>query len=168
MTGHARSPDSRHAGAEFADERPGRPDDPLGGMGQSIFGKSECGPYRPRVEARPRGRGSAASRNASASHPKVAPKDTSRVADSEGFERCPVHRPQPRASREAQPVERSQVHRPKPIFRPRSLALIDLRRTERSKSRRTKPATRKEASRAQDGSGAASGGRTEGRQRPIP
>jgi len=73
-------------GAEFEDERPDRPDDPLGRIGHSIFGKSECGQSRSRVEARPRGRGSAALEHAAAPNTKVAPKDASRVADSAGSE----------------------------------------------------------------------------------
>jgi hypothetical protein len=73
----------------------------------------------------------------------------------------------PRADRSQEPRRqpspaRSQMRRAKPICRSKSLASRRLRHTERSQSRRPRPAPRKAASRAQDGSGAASGGRAEG------
>ena len=93
-----------------------------------------------------------------------APQDTSRVADTRAPNDAQRADRSSRASTEAQPVERSEVRRAKPICRPKSLASRGLRRTERSQSRGDEAGRAAGRSRAQEGSGAESGGRAEGSQ----
>ena len=117
---------------------------------------SVCGPDLPlRVRAaRPRKAASRA-QDGRGAHQEVAPK-AAKCGD--GRQETGLK------SRDGSPARRSQVRRAKPICRPKSLASRRLRHSERSQSRRPKPASRKEASRAQDGRGATSGGRAAGSQ----